>query len=189
MTPHNLWLTNETLLRLGPVAKVIPPLRHETDVAAMRNALAERKVSIVATDHAPHTREEKAAGQADLCRAPGGFPGVQTMLPLLIELVGDGVIGYPDLVRVACETPARIFGLSDRKGALRPGLDADIVLVDPSRSMQICNSDQASKAGQTPFDTWSIPATPVLTLLRGEVVAEQGKIAGKPSGRFLAPSR
>ncbi|MCZ7658144.1 MAG: dihydroorotase family protein [Xanthobacteraceae bacterium] len=188
VTPHNLWLTNETLLSLGPVAKVVPPLRSREDVEAMRRALAVRQIDIVATDHAPHTREEKAAGEADLGKAPGGFPGVQTLLPLLLKLVGDGVIGYPDLVRVACELPAEIFRLSDRKGSLRPGMDADVVLVDPETPMQIRNADQLSRAGQTPFDGWTCPATPVLTLLRGDIIAEQGRIVGSPRGRFLAPS-
>ncbi|PWB57507.1 MAG: dihydroorotase [Bradyrhizobiaceae bacterium] len=186
VTPHNLWLTDEALLRLGAVAKVVPPLRSEADVEAMRVALLSRQVDIVATDHAPHSPEEKAAG--DFAKAPGGFPGVQTLLPLLLKLVGEGVIGYADLVRIACEMPAEIFRLSDRKGSLRPGADADLVLVDPEAPMQIRTADQASKAAQTPFDTWTCPATPVLTMLRGEVIAERGRIVGAPRGRFLSPS-
>ncbi len=188
VTPHNLALTEETLLRLGPVAKVVPPLREQSDVDAMRSALHIGQIDIVATDHAPHTREEKAAGEIDLTKAPGGFPGVQTMLPVLLKLVGDGVIDYPDLVRVACEAPADIFRIADRKGSLRPGADADLVLVDPDAPMNIRNQDQASKAGQTPFDGMAVPATIVMTILRGEVIAERGQIVGEPRGRFLAPS-
>ena len=188
VTPHNLWLTEDTLLQLGAIAKVIPPLRESGDVAAMQAALRDGLVDIVATDHAPHTRDEKAAGANDLGKAPGGFPGVQTMLPVLLRLVGDGVIDYPDLVRAACEAPAAIFRLSDRKGSLRPGTDADLVLVDPSTPMRIRNEDQASKAGQTPFNGMNAPSTPVLTMLRGEVIAERGKIVGSPRGRFLAPA-
>lgn len=188
VTPHNLSLTEDRLLQLGAVAKVIPPLREDSDVAAMQAALREGLVDIVATDHAPHTREEKAAGKSDLGKAPGGFPGVQTLLPVLLKLVGDGVIDYPDLVRAACEAPASIFRLSDRKGSLRPGTDADLVLVDPGTPMTIRNEHQASKAGQTPFNGMTVPATPVLTMLRGEVIAERGKIVGNPRGRFLAPA-
>jgi dihydroorotase-like cyclic amidohydrolase len=109
-------------------------------------------------------------------------------LPVLLKLVGDGVIDYTDLVRVACEAPASIFRLSDRKGSLRPGADADLVLLDPGMPMTIRNEDQASKAGQTPFDGMIVPATPVLTMLRGAVIAERGKIVGNPRGRFLAPA-
>lgn len=184
VTPHNLWLTDEALARLGAVAKVVPPLRSQADVLAMRAALAAGRISIVATDHAPHAPREKDAG---LERAPGGFPGVQTMLPLLLKLVSEQALSHADLLRVACEAPARIFGLFPRKGALRPGADADFVIVDPSRPLQIRNADQASKAGRTPFDGWSTPATPVMTFLRGEMIAREGRIVGAARGRFLAP--
>jgi dihydroorotase len=184
VTPHNLLLTRATLERLGAVAKVVPPLRSETDALAMRQALAAGRVSIVATDHAPHTPQEKDSG---LERAPGGFPGVQTLLPLLLKLVEEKILSYGDLLRVACEMPARIFGLYPQKGALLPGSDADIVLVDPARPMRIRNADQASKAGRTPFDGWEIPATPCMTLLRGEPVSSEGKIIGAPRGRFVRP--
>lgn len=187
VTPHNISLTEDTLLQLGAVAKVVPPLRQVTDVAAMQEALRDGTVDIVATDHAPHTREEKSAGKNDLGKAPGGFPGVQTMLPVLLKLVGDGVIGYPDIVRVACEAPASIFRLSDRKGSVRPGADADLVLIDPVTPMTIRNEDQASKAGQTPFNGMTAPASPVLTMLRGEVIAERGKIVGILAGAFWRP--
>jgi len=143
-------------------------------------------ISIVATDHAPHAPAEKDAG---LAKAPGGFPGVQTMLPLLLKLVADGALSYEALVRVACAEPARIFGLYPRKGALRAGSDADLVIVDPARSMRIRNADQASKAARTPFDGWSIPATPIATLLRGELIMQDGALAGSPRGLHLKPGR
>lgn len=188
VTPHNLSLTEDAPPQLGPVAKVVPPLRNAADVAAMQEALQDGLVDIVATDHAPHAVAEKDVGKIDLGKAPGGFPGVQTLLPVLLKLVGDGVIDYTDLVRVACEAPASIFRLSDRKGSLRPGADADLVLVDPGMPMTIRNEDQASKAGRTPFDGMIVPATPVLTMLRGAVIAERGKTVGNPRGRFLAPA-
>jgi dihydroorotase len=186
VTPHNLLLTAEALERLGAVAKVVPPLRAPADTAALQRALADARVSIVATDHAPHTPAEKDLG---LAKAPGGFPGVQTMLPLLLKLVADGSLTYEALVRVACAEPARIFGLYPRKGALQAGSDADLVIVDPARAMRIRNADQASKAARTPFDGWEIPATPVMTMLRGAVVMRGGAIAGSPRGLHLKPRR
>jgi dihydroorotase len=186
VTPHNLLLTGEALERLGAVAKVVPPLRTPADLAALQSGLAQRLISIVATDHAPHTPAEKDAG---LAKAPGGFPGVQTMLPLLLKLVADGALAYEALVRVACAEPARVFGLYPRKGALQAGSDADLVIVDPARPMQIRNADQASKAARTPFDGWSIPATPVATLLRGEAIARDGAVVGSPRGLHLKPRR
>jgi dihydroorotase len=186
VTPHNLWLTDEALARLGAVAKVIPPLRPQADVNAVRAALKDGRISIVATDHAPHTPEEKAAR---LERAPGGFPGVQTLLPLLLKLVAEKILTYGELVRVACEQPARIFGLYPRKGTLREGADADLAIVDPSQPMQIRDADQASKARRTPFNGWMVPATLVMTLLRGETIVRDGRMAGAPRGLHLKPGR
>ena len=186
VTPHNLWLTEAALAQLGAIAKVFPPLRPQADVGAVRKALKDGRISMVATDHAPHAPEEKAAG---LERAPGGFPGVQTLLPLLLKLVEDGVLDYSDVVRVACEAPARAFGLYPRKGALRTGADADLAIVDPARPMQIRDEEQESKARHTPFNGWTVPATPVLTLLRGQVIARDGKIVSRPGGLHLKPRR
>jgi dihydroorotase len=182
VTPHNLWLADDALARLGAVAKVFPPLRPPSDVQAVRGALKDGRISMVATDHAPHAPQEKAAG---LERAPGGFPGVQTLLPLLLKLVAEGALDYADLVRVGCEQPARAFGFFPRKGTLEPGADADMAIVDPSRAMTIRDADQQSKARHTPFDGWSVPATPVMTLLRGQVVARDGKISSPPLGLHL----
>lgn len=189
VTPHNLVLDESALFRLGPVAKVAPPLRPWLDVEAVRRALRERRIDIVATDHAPHTPEEKAAGEDDIRLAPGGFPGVQTLLPLMLKLVADGVLDYPRLVQACCEQPARIFGLYPRKGALCVGSDADMVLIDPAIAMTIRDEDQLSKARRSPFHGITAPATPRMTLLRGTIVMQDGQIRGAPAGRFLAPSR
>lgn len=189
VTPHNLLLGDEALHRLGPVAKIAPPLRLPADVEAMVAALGEGVVQMVATDHAPHAAEEKAKGEDDIWAAPGGFPGVQTMLPLTMTLVSRGVLDLSGLVRVLCEAPARTFGLWPRKGAVAQGFDADLAILDPSRPFVIRNADQASRAGATPFDGTECPATPVATVLRGTVVMEDGVVPGEPEGRFLAPAR
>jgi dihydroorotase len=186
VTPHNLWLTEAAFAQLGAIAKVFPPLRPQADVDAVRKALKDGRISMVATDHAPHAPEEKAAG---LERAPGGFPGVQTLLPLLLKLVEDGVLDYSDVVRVACEAPARAFGVYPRKGTLRAGADADLAVVDPARPMHIRDEAQESKARHTPFNGWKAPATPVLTLLRGQVIAREGKVVSRPVGLHLKPGR
>lgn len=189
VTPHNLVFDEEELITRGPVAKVAPPLRPSSDVAAVRRALMDGTLTMVATDHAPHAPEEKAAGDEDIWKAPGGFPGVQTFLPLMLRLVGEGTLTYSRLVEVCCEAPARTFGLFPRKGALMVGSDADLVIVDPTRPMKIQNGDQLSKARLTPFHGLEIPATPVLTVLRGSVIAREGSPVGTPAGRFLRPGR
>jgi dihydroorotase len=189
VTPHNLLLAEDALIRLGPVAKVAPPLRPAADVQAVRQALSDGVIAMVATDHAPHTPDEKAAGLEDVWKAPGGFPGLQTFLPLMLRLLADGALTYPRLVEACCEAPARSFGLFPRKGTLRVGSDADFVIIDPAKPMTIRNEEQLSKARIVPFDGIEIPATPILTYLRGSAVMRDGTLSGAPCGRFVAPSR
>ncbi|MSP97661.1 MAG: dihydroorotase [Betaproteobacteria bacterium] len=188
VTPHNLWLDEEELVRQGPVAKVVPPLRPRSDLEAVRAALRENMIKMVATDHAPHLPDEKKAGIDDISKAPGGFPGVQTFLSVMLRLVGDGVLTYQDLVRVSCEAPARRFGIHPRKGTLQVSADADIVVIDPRRSFTVRNADQLSKATMTPFDGMTVPATLAMVFLRGTRIAQDGKIIGARRGKFLAPS-
>jgi dihydroorotase len=189
VTPHNLLLDEEEIVRQGPIAKVAPPLRPKADVLAMQEALRDRTIQIVATDHAPHLPEEKHIGDVDIWKAARGLPGVQTFLPLMLRLIGDGVITYPDLVRCCSEQPARVFGLYPQKGSLLPGADADIVIVDPNKPFVIRNESQQSKARLTPFDGWTAPATAILALQRGRIIMRDGEPVGPPAGRFVRPTR
>ena len=188
VTPHNLILNESDFLRLGPVAKVAPPLRSAADVAAIRRAMIDGALDVIATDHAPHHPDEKARAMDDIWKGPGGFPGVQTFLPLMLKLVQEDVLDYPRLVRTCCAAPARLFGLYPRKGSLRIGSDADFVVIDPSRPMMIRNQDQLSKARNVPFDGMTTPGTPTLACLRGTVIMRNGRPVGPPIGQFVRPS-
>ncbi|OGB93582.1 MAG: hypothetical protein A2Z31_03995 [candidate division NC10 bacterium RBG_16_65_8] len=188
VTPHTLLLTEDEIERQGPWAKVSPPLRTTDDLAAMWAALRAGTVDIVATDHAPHLPAEKEKGVDDIWAAPGGFPGVQTMLPLMLEAAAAGRIGGADIVRLCSTRPAQLFGLYPRKGSLDVGSDADLVLVDAGRSETIRNDDQYSKARITPFAGRVVRGWPVTTVLRGRVVMCDGKVEGAPRGEFLRPS-
>lgn len=187
VTPHNLILDEDDFLRLGPVAKVAPPLRARRDRDAMQRALSAGSLDVVATDHAPHHPDEKAAGKDDIWKAPGGFPGLQTFLPLMLRLVEQGVLDYPGLVRTCCANPARLFGLYPRKGALKIGSDADLVIIAPNRPMTIRNADQVSKARQTPFAGLTIGSSPVYTYLRGRLIMRDGQPVRTTIGRFVRP--
>ena len=186
VTPHNLMLNEDELYRQGPIAKVAPPLRPQADVDAMRSALRDRLIDMVATDHAPHLPAEKRAGEIDVWKAPGGLPGLQTFLPAMLKLVNDGVIGLKDLVRLCATEPARLFAL-EHKGRIEAGADADVVLINMNESLIVRNEDQLSKAQLTPFAGLEVRGRPVLVLLRGQEIMRDGKLVESATGKFVAP--
>ncbi|MFB6293485.1 MAG: dihydroorotase [Halonotius sp.] len=174
--PHHLYLSRADLDDLGTYGRMNPPLRSEERRAAVFERVADGTVDIVATDHAPHTREEKNAGLWD---APSGVPGVETMLPLLLESARQGDFSYERVVDLVAHNPAEIFGL-DSKGRIEPGYDADLVVVDPDDSREIRGADTHSKCDWTPFGGME-GVFPELTIVRGEVVYE--RTPGESAGR------
>ena len=188
VNPHHLFLTQTDLERLGPVAKMIPPLRTEDDVEALWLGLRSRIIDVVSTDHAPHLDEEKRRGELDIWKAPSGIPGVETLLPLLLRAVHERRINWANLVGSACENPARIFGLYPRKGTLRPGADADLVQVDPTAEWSLKPSDLFSKAKLSPFCGLKFKGRPIMTMVRGQIVYEHREIQAPPgTGKFIRP--
>ncbi|WP_254823266.1 dihydroorotase [Haloglomus halophilum] len=165
VTPHHLFLSRDDLDELGTYGRMNPPLRSDDRREALFERLADGTVDVVATDHAPHTREEKDAGIWD---APSGVPGVETALPLLLVAAGDGKLSYERVRDVTAANPAEIFGLPS-KGRIEEGRDADLVLVDPAETRPIRGLDLHSKCGWTPFEG-SEGVFPEWTMLRGEVV-------------------
>ena len=183
---HNLVLDESELRRQGPRAKVAPPLRPAADLDAVFAALRHGTIDIVATDHAPHSPEEKAAGMEDIWKAPAGLPGVQTLLPGVLKLVGEGKLALPDVVRYCATEPARIFGLHPRKGALVEGADADLLLIDMRRTYAVRDEDQLTKARYTPFHGLTVKGAPVNAWLRGMEIMREGRPTGAARGVFLA---
>jgi dihydroorotase len=174
VTPHHLFLTNEIEWRMGPLVKMNPPLRSPNDRAALWKHLAW--VDAVATDHAPHTLEEKQVG---LAGAPAGVPGLETMLPLLLTAASEGQLLLSDIVRLTSKGPARIFGLA-RKGNIAPGYDADLVLVDPEKRWTIQSDRLLTKCGWTPFDGWRVKGRVERVYLRGSLVYADGEVLADP---------
>ena len=180
--PQYLTLTHDDLLRLGPLLKIGPPLRDETDRLALWLALAEGAIDTIASDHAP---KEKRIDD-DFFGAPYGSPQVETMLPLVYdEATRNERIELPRLVRTLCENPARIFGLYPKKGTLQPGSDADLVIFDPNAEWTIEHANQHSQALYTAYEGRPCIGKPVTSIQRGAVVVEEGELLARPGrGRF-----
>ncbi|WP_129112603.1 dihydroorotase [Halegenticoccus tardaugens] len=168
VTPHHLFLSRDDLEELGTLGRMNPPLRSEARREAVYERVADGTVDVIATDHAPHTREEKDASVWD---APSGVPGVETMLPLLLEEARRGRLGHERVRDLVARNPARIFDLP-RKGTVEAGTDADLVLVDPDDAREIRGADLHSKCGWTPFEGRR-GVFPSLTMVRGTVVYER----------------
>ena len=188
--PHYLIFTKNDMQKLGSYLKMTPPLRSKDNVLSLWHGLKLGIVDIVATDHAPGTREEKEAGWRDIWEALGGIPGVETLLSLMIsEGVNKGLISFRDLCRMLCERPGKIFQLYPRKGVLQLGSDADIVIIDPKKETVISADMLHYKVGWTPYEGMKLKGYPTLTMVRGEVVASHGEIIGHPGyGAFIPMS-
>jgi len=183
VTPHHLFLSRENAGRLGTFGRMNPPLRSESRRSAVFERLRDGDVDVVATDHAPHTVAEKRQGLVD---APSGVPGVETLLPLLLESVRKGELGLERVRDVVAANPASIFGV-EGKGRVVEGADADLVLVDLTTHREIEAGALHSACGWTPFEGLQ-GVFPELTLVRGEVVYERDPLTGaeefgEPVGR------
>ena len=170
VTPHHLFLSRDDLAELGTYGRMNPPLRDETRREALWERVVDGTVEMVATDHAPHTRAEK---EARLLDAPSGVPGVETMLPLLLERARLGEIDYERVRDLTAANPADVFDLP-AKGRVEAGADADLVLVDPEASREIRGDDLHSNCGWTPFEGKQ-GVFPRLTMVGGRVVYEDGE--------------
>ncbi len=186
-SPQYLFFTREDMQRLGPYLKVNPALKTGEDRAALWDALAKGVIDIASTDHAPGTKTEKEMGWKNIWTAQIGIPGVETLLPLMLgEGVAKGRLTLERLVDALCAKPAQIFGLYPRKGVIREGSDADLVLVDLKKEVTITAEKLHYKVGWTPYEGMRVKGVPVMTISRGVVVAEDGNVIGKPGhGQFL----
>ena len=177
VTPHHLLMSSEHLKRYRTLALADPPLRTKDDVKALWTALKHGSIDALASDHAPHTIEEKEV--ESIWDAKPGIPGLETMLPLLLTQINDGRLTISDLVRMTSEKPAQIFDLKNR-GCLDEGYGADIVVVDINREYKIDSSSFYSKAKYSPFDGWRVKGKPIKTFVNGQLVMDEGEIVAKP---------
>ncbi len=177
VTPHNLLLTSEEYRKSGFFTLTDPPLRTPKDRAALWGGLKQGVIDVVATDHAPHTFEEKNV--TSVWDARPGVPGLETTLPLLLTQVNDSRLSLGELVKLTAEMPAKMFHLNKR-GALTEGYWADCVVVDTKREFVIDSSCFFSKAKYSPFDDMRVKGKPVKTFVNGNLVLDEGEVVGKP---------
>lgn len=168
--PHHLWLSTETAK--GNLVKCNPPIRSELDRKALWTAVKRLRVDTIASDHAPHTKEEKAA---PYWQAPAGIPGVETLFPLMVAGVRQGRLGIERMVQLCCEAPARIFNLK-QKGAIQVGRDADFLLFAEEELVKLTQADLLTKVGWSPFVGQKVGAKPEHVFVSGQLVATRGRI-------------
>ena len=164
--------------------KVYPPIREEKHRRCLWDALKSGTIDMIASDHAPHTAEEKAMNLWD---APAGLCTVETFVPLMLNEVNRGAITVNDFVRIASESPAKIWGIYPRKGSLLPGADGDFTIVDMNKRQTIKTENLHSKNKTSPFDGIETQGTPVATIVRGKFVMRDNCITGtKGFGDFIS---
>lgn len=172
VTPHHLLLTDEMARTYDPVYKVNPPLRTAHDVQALREALADGTIDIVATDHAPHAAEDK---DCEWSAAAFGMVGLETALSIVATtMVSTGRMTWADVARVMSTNPAAIGRISDQHGgAIHIGGAANLVLIDPAASITVNREETASKSRNNPFHGQTLTAKVVRTFLRGRTTFEE----------------
>jgi dihydroorotase-like cyclic amidohydrolase len=162
-------------------------VENEERMAEIWQALDDGTIDIIDSDHAPHTLDDLKRAEADPFTGPWGSPTLEDYLSLLLTDVRAGRLRMTRLVSLLCETPARILGLYPEKGALLPGSSADLVIVDPDRPVRPSDEVLESKSAWTAYAGWDLIGAPVLTMLRGTVIAKEGKVTGEPGfGRYVA---
>ncbi|MFD6135294.1 dihydroorotase [Isoptericola sp. NPDC060257] len=182
VTPHHLILTDELARTYDPTYKVNPPLRTAEDVEAVRQGLADGTIDIVATDHAPHTREDK---DCEWGAAAFGMTGLETALSVVQQtMVDTGRLGWADVARVLSTNPARIGRVADHGRPVEVGEPANLTLVDPAASRTVDGAAQATASGNTPFAGRELPGRVVATFLRGRATV----LDGAPVEPAVAPA-
>ena len=180
--PHYLTFTEEDVERAGSVLKCAPPIRDAANREALWGAVADGRILSIGSDHSPSSHERKSG---DIWSAWGGIAGVQTLLPtMLTEGLRRGV-GLGRLATLLADAPARLLGLP-RKGRIAPGLDADLVLIDPTRRWTLSSSALETRSGLSPYVDRLFVGAVAMTLVRGRIVYRDGAFPQGPGyGRFV----
>ncbi|MEE9241140.1 MAG: dihydroorotase family protein [bacterium] len=177
--PHYFFMDTDTLKEKGPFVKFTPTLRPPEVKEGMRSCLGRDMVDTIGTDHCPFPRALKEAGVKNIHDAPFGIPGIETTVRVMLQAVNDGLLSLNQWVKICCERPARLFHLYPRKGCIQVGSDADLIVVDMDREETIRDEDIVSKCKWSPFDGWKLKGAPVMTLVRGNLVMDEGEVCAE----------
>lgn len=177
VTPHHLTLDSRDYATLGSKVQMNPPVRDKAHQDALWQAVLDGLVDVLGSDHAPHTAEEKSQPYP---QSPSGMPGVQTLLPVMVDWAVRGRIGVERIVRLTSEAPAEIYGI-EGKGKIESGFDADIAVVDPGGETSVTADWLQSKCGWSPYEGRTWQGRVVRTILRGATVYD-GNPVGTPAG-------
>jgi len=192
--PHYLLQVAENMAKLGPLLKMNPPVRSKDHADALWAGLLNGSIDMIATDHSPHTFEEKGTDRSGKLLKPtiydcvSGFVGVETAVPLMLTEVNKGRLTLNYYVKVASENPAKVWQVYPRKGALKVGSDGDLTIVDMNKSSVIDCTKLHAKNNPTPFDGWEVKGMPVYTVVRGHIQMKDGEPVGNPIGRMVSAS-
>ncbi|HEY9901806.1 MAG TPA: dihydroorotase [Candidatus Sericytochromatia bacterium] len=181
VTPQHLLLNTSAYEKIGTLAQMNPPLRSPHDNEVLWQALLDGVIDFIATDHAPHTLEEKAKAYPN---TPSGMPGVETSLPLMLTQAREGRCSVEQVANWMSTAVAKAYGIP-KKGAIAPGYDADLVLVDLDNYHPVLREEVLTKCGWSPFEGWNLTGWPVYTIVGGQVVYEKGKLNTDVRGEAL----
>ena len=181
VTPQHLLLNTSAYEKIGSLAQMNPPLRTPGDNEILWQALLDGVIDFIATDHAPHTLAEKAQ---DYPNTPSGMPGVETSLPLMLTQAVQGRCTVAQVANWMSAAVAKAYKIPN-KGKIAPGFDADLVLVDLDNYRLVVREEMVTKCGWSPFEGWNLTGWPVVTVVGGKVVFENGKLNTTVRGEAL----
>jgi len=167
--------------KLKTFSQMNPPIRTKDHHDKLWEAVKNSLVSTIGSDHAPHTKEEK---NKKYPLSPSGMPGVQTLLPVMLNHVNNGKLNLEKLIKLVCENPCQVFGVKN-KGYIKENYDADLTIVDMNKEVVIKDNWIESKCGWTPFNNYKVKGFPVATIVNGEIVMENNKIISNAKGKPL----
>ena len=182
ITPQHLTLTSpECYEKLGTFAQMNPPIRDKSHYDRLWYAVRNNYNDTIGSDHAPHLKENKLK---DYPETPSGMPGVQTLMPVMLNHINEGRLKLEQLIKLLCENPVKIFGIKN-KGYIKKDYDADFTIIDMNKVIEIKNEKIESKCGWSPFNGHKFKGTPVATIVNGKIKMKDGVILGDPEGTPL----